>query len=197
MSIFFDLCYNYINTGRLFLFNSRRYKMEVFIMCFSVGDYVMYGSSGVCRISGVEKRNFDGQHETDYISLVPVSSASSKYYIPQKNSDSKIRSLLTKEQINQLIDEIPDTAATWFSDSHERKNAFASIIKSDDYKQIISMIKALHIHKELKNSGGKKLNSSDENFMHRAENLMYQEFSVVLGIPQDNVVDYISKRINH
>lgn len=167
-------------------------------MPFSIGDYVMYGSSGVCRISGLEKHNFDGQHETDYISLVPVSSASSKYYIPQKNSDGKIRSLITKEQINQLIDEIPDTAATWFSDSHERKNAFASIIKSDDYRQIISMIKALHMHKDLnKNSGGKKLNSSDENFMRKAESLMYQEFSVVLGIPQDDVTDYIYKRINH
>ena len=164
-------------------------------MPFSIGDYVMYGSSGVCRISGLEKHNFDGQHETDYISLVPVSSASSKYYIPKKNSDSKIRSLISKEQINQLIDEIPDTAATWFSDSHERKNAFTSIIKSDDYKQIISMIKALHMHKDLNKR--KKLNSSDENFMRKAESLMYQEFSIVLGISQDDVTDYISKRINH
>lgn len=164
-------------------------------MPFSIGDYVMYGSSGVCRISGLEKHNFDGQHETDYISLVPVSSASSKYYIPKKNSDSKIRSLISKEQINQLIDEIPDTAATWFSDSHERKNAFSSIIKSDDYKQIISMIKALHMHKDLNKR--KKLNSSDENFMRKAESLMYQEFSIVLGISQDDVTDYISKRINH
>ncbi len=164
-------------------------------MNFSVGDYVMYGTSGVCRLEGVEKRNFDGQHELEYLILLPVSSSSSKYYIPVQSMENKIRHLLSKEEINSLIDEMPETEGIWYADNNERKAVFNSIIKSDDYKKIISMTKSLHDHKIKKISGGKKLNASDENLMKKAEDLMYQEFAQVLGIRKDEVEQYIINRI--
>ena len=59
------------------------------------------------------------------------------------------------------------------------------------------MVKSLHNRKIKKISDGKKLSSSDENFMKRAENLMYQEFSAVLGINQNDVEKYITDRIEN
>jgi CarD family transcriptional regulator len=166
-------------------------------MEFSVGEYVMYGTSGVCKLSSIEKRNFDGQSEKQYLKLEPLNSSTSKYYIPSDSAENKIRKLLSKDEINSLIDEMPETEEIWFNDTSQRKAVFNSIIKSDDYKQIISMVKSLHSQKIKKISGGKRLNSSDENFMKRAENLMYQEFAAVLGIKQDEVEKYITDRIEN
>lgn len=166
-------------------------------MKFSVGEYVMYGTSGVCRVSGTEMRNFDGQSEKEYLRLEPLSTGTSKYYILSDNAESKIRKLLSRDEINALIDEMPQTEEIWYNDNSERKAAFNSIIKSDDYRQIISMVKSLHSHKLKKTSGGKKLSASDENFMKRAENLMYQEFAAVLGINQEEIQDYIVQRIEN
>ncbi len=164
-------------------------------MNFAVGDYVMYGTSGVCRIEGTEKRNFDGEHEVEYLILLPINNSTSKYYIPTENMESKIRHLLNKDEIISLIDEMPQTEAVWYSDNNERKAMFNSIIKSDDYRSIISMVKSLHSQKIKRTSNGKKLNSSDENFMKRAESLMYQEFAQVLDIRVEDVEKYIINRI--
>lgn len=166
-------------------------------MSFSVGEYAMYGISGVCRISGIEKRNFDGKNELEYLTLIPLNSETSKYYIPVDKAESKIRKLLDKDEINGLIDDMPDAEAIWYTDNNERKAAFNSIIRSDDYKKIICMVKSLHAQKVKRISGGKKLNSSDENFMKRAEALMYQEFAVVLNIKQEDVEQYIVDRIEN
>lgn len=166
-------------------------------MEFSVGEYVMYGTSGVCRLSGIEKRNFDGQNEMEYLMLEPLNSSTSKYYIPSDSAENKIRKLLSKDEINSLIDEMPKTEEIWVNDTSQRKAVFNSIIKSDDYKKIISMVKSLHSRKIKKISDGKRLSSSDENFMKRAENLMYQEFSAVLGINQEDVEKYITDRIEN
>ena len=164
-------------------------------MSFSDGEYVMYGTSGVCIVTGIEKKCPDGQNEKEYIRLVPINSANSKYYIPYENADGRIRKLLSADEINRIIDEMPDTEAIWCNDNHKRKEIFSSIIKSDDYRQIIGMIKSIHEQKIQRISDGKKLASADEMLMKKAEELMYQEFSTVLDIGIDEVENYIINRI--
>jgi RNA polymerase-interacting CarD/CdnL/TRCF family regulator len=45
-------------------------------------------------------------------------------------------------------------------------------------------------------SKGKKLRSSEETLLQRAEKLLFGEFAWVLGINPSEVVDFIKSRIN-
>ncbi|MGN0621121.1 MAG: CarD family transcriptional regulator [Porcipelethomonas sp.] len=166
-------------------------------MQFEVDEYVMYRYSGICRIDGVEKKCFDGVNETSYYKLKPIDNAHSSCYVPVESAGEKIRKLLTEKEIYALIDSMPEEDEIWFDNSKERKVMFSKILRSDDYKVIIGMTKALYRQQKKYIENGKKLSSSDEMVMKNAEKIMYQEFSLVLGIDTDKIEETITNRIGN
>ncbi len=166
-------------------------------MSLNIGDHVVYCSKEICLIESVVKKCFDGKNEIDYFRLVPVNTNKSSYYIPCENCESKVRPLLTKDEIYKLIDDIPSADEKWYDDRSERKHIFRSVLKSDDYHEIISMMHSLHIHEQEQISKGKKLLASDERIMNEAKHLIDQEFAFVLGINEDDVKEFIKTKLSH
>lgn len=165
-------------------------------MSFDIGDYVVYGSNEVCRIEDKVVRCFDGSIEKEYYKLIPVYSKGSTFYIPSDNYEGKVRRLLTKEEIYALIDEMPETeAAKWCDDKNQRKSMFFSVLRSDNYHELISMMRSLYLKREQQVSKGKKLLASDERVMHEAEKLMHHEFAFVLGINENEIENFIESRL--
>lgn len=164
-------------------------------MSFNIGEYVVYGASEICRINEKVKRCFDGITEREYYKLIPVYSKGSTFYIPADDYDGKVRKLLTKEQIYALIDEMPDAQTQWCEDKNQRKNQFFSVLHSDNYHELISMMRTLYLHREEQNSKGKKLHAADERVMQEAEKLIHHEFSFVLGIDEKDIGDFIENRL--
>ena len=83
----------------------------------------------------------------------------------------------------------------WYEDKNTRKNIFNSVLRSDDYHQIISMMHTLYIQQENQRLKGKKLLAADERMMQDAEHLIHQEFAFVLGIEEDQIGNFITERI--
>ncbi len=162
---------------------------------FDLGEYVVYSASEICEVGEKVKRCFDGVNSNEYFKLIPIASSQSSYYVPIDGAEEKVRKLLSKEQIYEIIDNIPNIEENWFEDKNERKNYFKTVLKSDDYSQIISMIKSIYSERKRRNSTGKNLIASDEKAFMVAERLMHQEFAVVLGIKEEEVVELIESRI--
>lgn len=165
------------------------------VMQLLPNEYVVYHAAGICRFKEIVKRSFDGKNQREYIVLVPEASDKSTYYVPCDMADQKLRKLMTKEEIYALIDSIPDIAPCKCGNRSENKLIFNSIIKSDDCRQIISLIKSLHAKQKGKKSSGGHLSASEESAMKAAENMVHREIAIVLGISPDRVVDFISERI--
>ena len=74
---------------------------------FQKGDLIVYGNTGVCRVEdiGPLKNMGDSKEIKDYYILSPVFS-SGVIYIPA-NTRVFMRPVLTKEQVDALIDRIP------------------------------------------------------------------------------------------
>lgn len=164
-------------------------------MSYNIGNYVVYCSKEICRIESKVKKCFNGFDETEYFKLIPIRTKNSSYYIPCNNCESKVRNLLTKEEIYSLIDEMPEAETQWCEDKNTRKNIFNSVLRSDDYHQIISMMHTLYIQQENQRLKGKKLLAADERMMQDAEHLIHQEFAFVLGIEEDQIGNFITERI--
>lgn len=163
---------------------------------FQPNEYVSYGSSGVCQVVALENRSFDGEHEEAYYKLRPMDGSHSTYYVPVERAPERLRRLLTKDQIYSLIDEMAKgTEQEWCSDSRERRGIFQSILHSDNYREMIQMMRTLHQQQERKRSTGHKLAAADEAAMHAAESRMYQEFGIVLNIKPDQVHSFIVNRL--
>ena len=163
---------------------------------FQVGDQIIYGLHGICRIIGTEFQTVNRKN-VEYIVLEPVQQPGSRYYVPKGNQAAlnKLKPILTLLQLEQLLVSDEAKADCWIADENLRKQRYREIIGSGNRAALISMVRTLHSHKQAQLTAGRKFHLSDENFLRDAEKLLNEEFSLVLNIPACCVADYIIKNI--
>ena len=106
-----------------------------------------------------------------------------------------MKEVLSKEEVLEIIDSLPDSNSEWIHDEKERLEAFKNLLDSGICKNIAILVRSLYLHKKDLSTKGKKLRSSEEALLQRAEKLLYDEFAWVLEIEPKAVVDFINKRI--
>lgn len=163
---------------------------------FHVDDIVVYGINGVCKVVAIEEKNIMGSKK-DYCVLKPLNDDKSTFYIPFENEKlvSKMRKLLSEDEINKLIDSMPNEKALWINSERERKERYRKIIADGNHSDLIGMIKAIHFEKKGREEQGKKLHISDEKFLKEAEKVLYDEFQYVLNLSEKDVMSYIFSRL--
>ncbi len=165
-------------------------------MLFSVGDIFVYGASGVCRVDDICVRDC-GTGKREYYVLQPVYDARSTVYIPTDSEKlaAHARSLLSEKEVYDIIDTMPSAGVDWVQNDKERSERFRTMLENGTRADVVSLISTLHNRRTELAGRGKKLRSSDEAIMQRAERLLYGEFAWVLGIDPSEVVDFIRKRV--
>lgn len=164
---------------------------------YQIGDLVVYGCQGVCRIVATEERSTERKNITYYV-LVPVDQTGATYRIPTENPAAlaKLRPIISREKIDALLQDEQVRKLCWISDENQRKQRYRELISSGDYKALLMMIHAIHQHKESQMEAGRKLHMADENFLRDAQRLLAGEFSVALGIAPEQVGTYILSALN-
>lgn len=157
-----------------------------------LGSYVIYGDNGVCLVADKRKEKFAGVIREYYI-LKPQGNEGATLFVPTDNEEllSKMRSILSKEEIMDIIHSLPKEDLAWEENNKVRGEYYNKVFEEGDRRELLILIKALYNHKKDRQEEGKKLWTIDENAMKHAESLVYEEFGTVLGIPQEEVVDFI------
>ncbi len=163
---------------------------------FKVNDVVIYGTQGVCEIIGITDQRIGGETKTFFV-LKPKNDTSATCYVPTWNEKAwgKIRKVMTKEDVDSLIDSMPSKKPIWIENDNERKEVYKQIIASGDHSEIISMVQALFSRKKEREAEGKRLHISDENFLKDAEQILYNEWQYVLNMDKVGLMAYIFERI--
>jgi len=163
---------------------------------FKVKDVVVYGSQGVCEIIGIEDQKVGGEVKKFFV-LKPKDDKGATCYVPTWNEKAwgKMRRVMTPNEINSMIDSMPDKKPNWIDNENERKETYRQILASGDQAAIISMLQALFLHQKERQAEGKRLHLSDERFMKDAEQLLYHEWQYVLNLDKDSLMAYIIERI--
>lgn len=162
----------------------------------NVGHVFVYGVNGVCKVEDICIRDCGGGKKEYYV-LQPVYDSRSTVYVPTDSQQLAVnmRELLTEKEIYDIIDDLPNADSDWIKDDKERCEVFRSMLDGGARTDLARVIRMLYMRKRELAERGKKLRSSDETVMQRAEKLLYGEFAWVLGIKPTDVVGFISKRI--
>jgi len=165
-------------------------------MTYKCDDLVVYGFHGVCRIVGIETRVID-RKAVEYYVLEPTKQADAKFYVPTQNpaAVAKLRRTLTKKELDAILKSSETKAESWIANEAMRKDHYKTAIARADCGELISMIRSLYTHKKEQLAAGKKFHQCDENFMRDAERVIRSEVSCILDIPQDQVGEYIRKKL--
>ena len=159
---------------------------------YSVGDHVVYGIHGVCRILCQEERTVD-RKKVLYFVLEPLDQPGARFYIPAQNQAalSKLRPVLSRHELDALLASQEVRRDHWVEDENQRKQRYRELINSGDRAGLICMVGSLYRHKEAQAAAGRKFHMCDDNFLRDAEKLLNSEFSLVLQIPASQVQAYI------
>ena len=163
---------------------------------FQVNDTVMYGVQGICKIVDITEKDFMGTKKEYYV-LKPMNDTAATLFAPVNNEKigSKMRRILSKDEIYQLIEALPLEEENWIKNENERKEQYKKIIAGGNHLELIKMMKALYLHKQERESEGKHLYLSDERFLKEAERILYEEFQYVLNIKREELLPLIFKKI--
>lgn len=162
----------------------------------AIGTYVLYGKTGVCLVQE-QKAIRMGKESSMYYVLSPVSDGRSSVYVPCDNTDlvARMRPLLTHDEINALLTDADEEREPWTDDRNQRGALYRSVMADGDRRRLIRVICCLFRKKHERQEMGKRLSSMDEAALQECMRLIDEEFSMVLGIPRSEVVNYILERI--
>lgn len=161
---------------------------------FNVGDYVVYGNTGVCKIEDIGPLSI-GSKDKDYYTLVPVYGRNSKLYSVVDSDKVVIRPIMTKQESDALIDEMEEIDTLRIGDEKRREEIYKETMKTCDGKEWVRIIKTLYLRKMDRISHGKKVTSSDERYLQMAEENLYGELAFSLQMPKEEVGEFIIDRI--
>ena len=164
---------------------------------FQVGDQVVYGIHGVCRVADQEERVIDRKRVT-YLALEPVGQDGSRYLVPTHNAAAmaKLRQMLSKEELEALLqsDEVREDG--WIRDENLRKQTYRELISSGDRVKLLCMVRTLYRHKAEQAAAGRKVHLCDDNFLRDAEKLLASEVSIVMDMEFDQAKRYLKEKLN-
>ena len=158
---------------------------------FCVGQTVLYGSNGVCMVDDVTEKRI-GKTKIQYYVLKPLCNNTSTLFVPTANQQlvSKMRRILTEDEAEAILRNLPP-CGDWNDNKQERSEQFRAIITEGSCVELIRLIRLVRTHGQEQLAGGKRLHISDERFLKEAEKMVCEEFSLVLHISRDEVLERI------
>lgn len=160
---------------------------------YQIGDTVVCGSNGVCTVEEIGPLSIMGRsaRHRKFYTLRPYYDETGKVYLPVDCDEASIRPALTKVEVEQLMAEMDDLEQIWISDEKKREAEYKSAVNSSDPRKLIRIIKTMYLRKQSRLESGKKSTAIDERYFRIAENRLYEEMALALGIEKDDVKDYI------
>lgn len=161
---------------------------------YQIGDLILYGRTGVCRVEEIRDVSLQGVAEPQkYYALKPLYAACS-ITIPVDSDKVFTRPIISKEQALALIRSIPDIPAEPYYNRNinQLREYYRVWLESHSCEELVAMTKSLYLKRREAEAQKKKFGAVDERFMKEAESLLFGELAAALEIERDSVQNYIA-----
>jgi len=161
---------------------------------FKTGDTVLYGMDGVCRIEDITTIDVPGIDNNRLYYVISMKNNKGTSYVPVDSGKSKMRKLITLEEAMEVVGRIAEIEPLQPRDRKRPEPEYKQALRTYDCINLIRLIKCIYFRITQRVNEGKKATAVDEKYMDLAENVLYQELGIVLGIPREQVLDFIIKK---
>ena len=164
---------------------------------FEVGDYVVHGNSGVCRVEGIQQMDgFGTGNKRMYYTLVPIYSSGSKLFVPTDSKKVITRSVMTKKEVKKLLEEWDEIETFLVDNDKKREEVYKEALKSCDSRQWVKLIKTSYQRNKTRMESGKKATSSDERYLQMAEENLFGELAIPLEMSRGEAEEYFIAQVS-
>ena len=168
-------------------------------MMFHAGDLVVYGATGVCQVEDVSPPASGADASADsrlFYRLNPLHH-DGVIYTPAENGKVPIRPVMSAQEAQALIDEIPSIHAVICRAPTTQALAqhYQAVVRSHNCREIAEMMISIYAKRQQAQAQNRRLGAVDERYMKQAEVLLYGELAAALQIPFNEMESYIAHRV--
>ena len=161
---------------------------------FAIGDLVVYGGEGVCRVESIGRSAISCADPTrEYYTLAPMYHTG--HVMTPVDTRVLMRPIMTAQEAEAFVATLPALEAEKTGELSQRaaREYYQSLVTSYDCSRLATFIKTLYHKRAAAIKSGKKVSQLDERYVKRAEDALYGELGAALGIGRDDVCDYIRR----
>lgn len=163
---------------------------------YEVGDYIVYGTNGVCMVGAVGKIDSSiMDNKRIYYTLIPFYSKSGKIYVPADSDKVEMRKILTKEEALAIVDEIDEIDELGITDEKTREMQYKEAFQTHDCHEYVRIIKTIYSREQERIAEKKRLTATDERYYKMAEDYLFGELGVALSKDRNEVKNTIMEKI--
>ena len=163
---------------------------------FKVGDKVSHYKEGVCIVTNIGRLNMRcSDSNKEYYTLVPLYDAGGTLYVPVGSEEKKIREVISTEEANCLIEDMPEIGILNVNDEKKREEIYRKALFHNQCREWVSLIKTSYQRKQKRILEGKRVIHVDDRYLSSAERFLYGELAVSLGMTKAKVQEYIADKI--
>lgn len=163
------------------------------------GSFVSYGVSGVCRVGAMRRmRLSEALPEKLYYELHPARDGGQAVFVPADSEKlcAKMRRVMTKEEVDALLDSVAARRPEWEEDKRVREEKFRQVLANGVSGELVLAVCALYLKKQELAAKRRHLSSNDDRVLKTAECLIEDEIAFAVGIETSEVPAYIRARID-
>lgn len=150
---------------------------------YQIGDFIVYGIHGLCKIENIGPSPFDPKESRLFFTLHPVYAAeASMIFTPVDNDTVVKRSPMTKEQANALIKVMPTIPALVVEREKDRRDIYRQALRTTDPMDLVALLRTVMERRFDRSRINKRLTDADTDFEKKAQDNLYSELSLVLDI---------------
>lgn len=117
-----------------------------------------------------------------------------KISVPIDNKNGYLRKLLTKKEVDELIKEIKNIDII-DTDIKNIEIEYRNLLHTLDHKNLIKIIKTTYLRNKQRIESKRSIGEKDKEYFNKAEEYLYNEFSVVLGKSYDGAKEYVINKV--
>lgn len=162
---------------------------------YKQNDIVMHAGAGVCRIDAVREETFAGTAKLYYVLRPLYENDSTTIYVPTDSQKVRLRRLLNREEIVDMIHQVSLEPPLWEENPTNRREVFTQLLREGNHATLIQLIAELHMHQQDLSRTGHKFHAADEKILAEAQKRIHQEFAHTLQLDITEVASFIMKEL--
>lgn len=150
-----------------------------------VGEIVLYGTEGICKMLGCEEKRFGTDALMYYV--LESQSKGSRIFVPFANQTlvDRIRKPLSEEEMKDLLKNFTSLCeSAWIENDRERKTSHALVVSNGKAQDLLILMKTVQNRRLKMESMGKKLYAHDDRAYREARALFLSEMVLSLQVSE-------------
>ena len=168
---------------------------------YQAGDLIVYENAGVCQVM-----DLTASENCPALSCMPKGRlyyilhplfGGGTIYTPADPPKAFMRPVISRREAEALISLIPKLKADpyYTQNLQDLREHYKAAASSHSCKDLIQLTMSVYKKKGDAIARGKRVGQVDQKYMRQAENQLFGELAVALGIDREAVPDYIDQRL--